>query len=134
MVSTLSKPPYLDDINYTISRLVFYFPMVGLSNLFLKILKHHSDPSAQTDIALLDIAVGHFGHLEVITESELSYPFAREIASIAYQTVKKYHERLNTPKRPDTPSEAVSSAPDINLNIPSEVGSLSRYLAHSNQA
>ena len=107
--------------------------MVGLSNLFLKILKHPSDPSARTDIALLDIAVGHFGHLEVITESELSYPFAREIATIAYRTVKKYQERLNIPKRPDTPSEAVSTAPDINLHIPGEVGLLPRHIAPTDQ-
>lgn len=75
-----------------------------------------------TDVALLDVAVGHFGHLEVITESEISYPFAREIASIAYETVKKYIDRPRVPNRPDTPSEALTTGPEFDLDIPSEVG------------
>ena len=63
--------------------------MVGLVNLFLYILKHPSLSTTASDIAILDIVVGHFGHLEVATCSELSYPFAREVAAIAYKTVRK---------------------------------------------
>lgn len=81
-----------------LSRLVFYFPMVGLINLFLYVLKQPSLASATPDVATLDIAVGHFGHLAVLSSSELNYPFAREVASIAYATVKNYdnHKRAGT--------------------------------------
>jgi len=60
--------------------------MVGLVNIFLYILKNPSLPITAPDVATLDIVVGHFGHLEVATSSELSYPFAREVAAIAYKS------------------------------------------------
>lgn len=69
--------------------------MVGLINLFLYILKQPSLASATPDVATLDIAVGHFGHLAVLSSSELNYPFAREVASIAYAIVKN-HKRAGT--------------------------------------
>ena len=68
-------------------RLVFYYPMVGLVNLFLYILKYPSLPSAAADVALLDMVVGHFGHLEDVTNSDLAYPFAREVSAIAHKVV-----------------------------------------------
>ncbi|KAJ9614387.1 hypothetical protein H2200_002523 [Cladophialophora chaetospira] len=84
--------------------LVFYFPMVGLINLFLYILKYPSLTTALGDVSMLDIAVGHFGHLEVITASDLSYPFARELARIAYQTVKRCSGAPSGRTRPATPA------------------------------
>lgn len=46
--------------------------MVGLINLFIYVLKYATLPSAQTDFTLLDVAAGHFGHLEFVTSSELA--------------------------------------------------------------
>lgn len=75
------------------SRLAFYYPMVGLINLFVSILKSPASLVAPSDVALMDIAVGHFGHLEFITTSELAFPFTREVAVLARETVKKARER-----------------------------------------
>lgn len=78
--------------------------MVGLINLFVYILKYPTLLSAQGDVAALDVAVGHFGHLEVLTSSELSFPFAREAARIAYTTVKSCGGRESLGlTRPATP-------------------------------
>lgn len=74
--------------------------MVGLINLFIFILKHPTLPSTQSDIALLDVATGHFGHMEDVTSSELAFPFTREAAALARQTVKKEKERLNRANLP----------------------------------
>lgn len=63
--------------------------MVGLINLFIYVLKYPSIASVLSDVAALDVVVGHFGHLEMLSASEISYPFAREIARIAYEIVKK---------------------------------------------
>lgn len=80
--------------------------MVGLINLFVYILKYPTLLSAQGDVAALDVAVGHFGHLEVLTSSELSFPFAREVARIAYTTVKSCGGRESLGlTRPATPGE-----------------------------
>lgn len=87
------------------SRLVFYYPMVGLINLFLNILKNPSALTAASDVAVLDIVVGHFGHLEVLTSSELAYPFAREVAALAYKTVRKVKTRDSGFTRTTTPAD-----------------------------
>ncbi|OAL23302.1 hypothetical protein AYO22_06352 [Fonsecaea multimorphosa] len=90
--------------------LVFYFPMVGLINLFIYILKYPNIVSAAVDVSILDIAVGHFGHLEVVTALELSYPFAREVSRIAYNTVRYSRESKSGPARPGTPPPAAAAA------------------------
>ena len=70
--------------------------MVGLINLFVSILIRPSSQAAQSDVALLDIAAGHFGHLEFMTSNELAFPFTREVAAMARATVKKAKERPAT--------------------------------------
>ncbi len=105
-------------------RLVFYFPMVGLINLFLYILKYPSLTTALADVSMLDIAVGHFGHLEVITASQLSYPFARELARIAYQTVKRCNGAIFGRTRPATPVTGTGLQPAAdtsNINFSDDV-------------
>ena len=116
-----SAPPTLSDVD--ISRLVFYFPMVGLINLFLYILKYPASPSATGDVSMLDVAVGHFGLLEVTTNSELSYPFAREVARIAYQTVKSRTAGGVGSTRSQTPATAltISEMTDNNVSFQDEV-------------
>ena len=65
---------------------------MGTINLFITILKNPSAPGIRADVALLDVAVGHFGDMEIVTESEMSFPFVREVASIAYRVVRKAEE------------------------------------------
>ena len=67
--------------------------MVGLINLFVSILKSPASAISQSDVALMDIAAGHFAHMEFITSSELAFPFSREVANLARQTVKRSCER-----------------------------------------
>ena len=43
----------------------------------------------RSDLALLDVAAGHYGRLELITESEISFSFARKMADLARETVDK---------------------------------------------
>jgi hypothetical protein len=67
--------------------------MVGHINLFVSILIKPTSATAQSDVALLDIAAGHFGHLEFMTSNELSFPFTREVAAMARATVRMAKER-----------------------------------------
>ena len=62
--------------------------MLGAVNLFITILKDPLAATARADIALLDVAVGHFGNVEIATESQISFPFVREVAGIAYSVVR----------------------------------------------
>lgn len=63
-------------------RLALYFPLVSIINLFIYVLKYPSLPTMQSDISLIDVAVGHFARLE-FASSELSFPFTKEIARLA---------------------------------------------------
>lgn len=97
--------------------------MVGLINLFLYILKYPTLPSAVSDVAVLDIAVGHFGHLEVVTAAELSYPFPREIAALAYKTMrdaKLWCSGFNA-NRPITQAGRTCETDMPNMNFSNEV-------------
>lgn len=67
----------------------FYYPMVGFINLFIYILKFPGHPSTQSDVALLDVITGHFGHMGFVTSSELRFGFAREAAALAHATVRR---------------------------------------------
>lgn len=67
----------------------FYFPMSGLTNMFVFVLNYPTLPSAQADVALLDVAAGHFSHMEYLTSSERGLPFTREIASLARKVVQE---------------------------------------------
>lgn len=70
--------------------------MVGLINLFVSILIKPTSTAAQSDVALLDIAAGHFGNMEFMTSNELAFPFTREVAAMARTTVKTAKERPAT--------------------------------------
>ncbi len=66
--------------------------MIGLINLFIHVLKFPTLPSTRSDIALLEVAAGYFSHMDFATSSELSFPFARDVAALARQTVNKASE------------------------------------------
>ncbi|KAH7126494.1 fungal-specific transcription factor domain-containing protein [Dactylonectria estremocensis] len=94
--------------------MTFYFPLVGLINMFICVLKNPLGSSTASDLSLMDIIVGHFGYLEFISSSEMEFPFPREIASYARNLVKQarggttedLREPSNTKPR-DTQSDLV---------------------------
>lgn len=67
----------------------FYWPMSALANLFVSVLNSPTSPSAQSDVALLDIAAGHFSHMEYLTSLELGAPISRKVAQLAREAVNK---------------------------------------------
>jgi|SRR5277367_5409290 len=85
--------------------------MFGLVNLFISVLKNPTFPSAQSDLALMEMVAGHFAHMEYVTSSELSFPFTREVSALVRQTVMSVLERgssaaLVTPVTPcDLPND-----------------------------
>ena len=83
------------------NRLTFYYPLIGLVNLIVYVLKNPHSPSVVADVSLMDIVVGHFGYLEFISSSVLVFPFPREITSYTRRMV----ERANK----STPQGALST-------------------------
>ena len=93
--------------------------MVGLINLFIYILKFPALPSAQSDVALLDVITGHFGHMEFVTSSELRFSFAREAAALAHTTVRKAKDKAFA--SPALPSLINGSLPEMEVDTFKEV-------------
>ena len=73
-------------------RLSFTYPMVALINLFVCVLKNMRQTTADSDLSLLDMAAGHFARMELITAYQLSFPFGREVASLARQSLPSSHD------------------------------------------
>ena len=70
------------------SCLAFYYPMYAHINLFVYTLRHPSSTTALSDLSLLDICAGHFGHIEHLTSMKVSFHFPRESTALATRTVK----------------------------------------------
>ncbi|OCL02150.1 hypothetical protein AOQ84DRAFT_349537 [Glonium stellatum] len=73
--------------------LTFFYPLLGLINLFVYVLKFPGLASTTSDLALMDVVAGHFGFLEFASNSKISFPFTAEITSLARATVKKAREK-----------------------------------------
>ncbi|UPK97241.1 hypothetical protein LCI18_008176 [Fusarium solani-melongenae] len=69
--------------------LVIYFPLVGLINLFLHVVQSPLLPTTKSDIALMDVVVGHFGYLEFASGSELGTQFPRKVVAYAREVVAR---------------------------------------------
>jgi hypothetical protein len=82
-----------DQIGLTENRLTFYYPLAGLVNLIIYLLKNPQSPSVAADMSLMDIVVGHFGYLEFVSSSVMMFPFPREITSYTRRLVEKANKR-----------------------------------------
>lgn len=82
------KPPRAGKTNASF-RLTFFYPLVGLINLFIYVIQNPRLPTAQSDIALMDVIVGHFGFLGYITGAEVTSAFPRKVVSIARGVVDR---------------------------------------------
>jgi hypothetical protein len=96
--------------------------MFALINIFIVVLETPTAPSNQSDLALLDMAAGHFAQMQVLTSSLLSFPFAREIASLARRTVSNAN-RLGSETSPRSQHEIENNQstlhedPDLSGNV-----------------
>lgn len=60
----------------------------------------------QSDLALLDIAAGHFGHVKLLTDSEVEFTFPREIAILADNFLRRH---MSAPADNFTPGETAEN-------------------------
>ncbi|CAI7612375.1 unnamed protein product [Penicillium glandicola] len=90
--------------------LAFYFPLVSAINILIYVLKYPALPTASSDVALLDIATGHFSRLE-LASPDVALPFVREITRLARATVervKKTAPSLGSVLGPDLPESSIT--------------------------
>lgn len=66
--------------------------MLAVTALFVSVMQYPMAPSAQSDVALLDMAAGHFAKLEIATAMQVDVQLVRDIADI---TRRKINEAKN---------------------------------------
>jgi len=74
--------------------LLLSYPLVGFMNAFFYVLKYPNIQSTRSDIALMDMVVGHFGHLGFLSAHEMAYSFPRQIVMLALTTAKKAQQQV----------------------------------------
>ncbi|EXJ79926.1 hypothetical protein A1O3_08211 [Capronia epimyces CBS 606.96] len=67
----------------------FFGPMYALINLFIYILQTPQQSRIQSDLALMDVAAGHFARMQIATDSEVTFTFAKEVAALAHEAVAR---------------------------------------------
>jgi hypothetical protein len=72
---------------------VFYFPILASINLFINTVRSPNNPSAQSDITLIDIISGMFARLDYASGGHMSISFPRELAQYARALVSKSREQ-----------------------------------------
>ena len=72
---------------------MFVHPLTALINLFIYVIQYPSQPSAESDIALMYLVAGHFSYLEFVVP-DLTFPFVQQLANLARATVSKAREGL----------------------------------------
>lgn len=65
----------------------FHGPLYSLINLFIHILQDTQRSTVPSDLALLEIGASHFLRLEFSTNSEMSFPFTKELAVLARSAI-----------------------------------------------
>jgi hypothetical protein len=58
-------------------------------NMFISILQSPLEEIASRDVALLDMAAGHFAYLDYTTEAVFSFSFIKNISQWARQAIEK---------------------------------------------
>ncbi|KAJ6024475.1 fungal-specific transcription factor domain-containing protein [Penicillium herquei] len=107
------------DISFS-SPIAFYFPMLAVINLFIYILKMPTLETVGSDLALLDLAAGHFAKVHFLTSSQVSFIFAREVAGLANKAVR----RASRAGARDTNRSSDYSPDLLSVNMPGVPGSV----------
>ena len=103
--------------------------MLAIITLFVHILKYPRLATAQSDIALLDIGVGHFGQAHHLTSGHVAFQFPREASVLANRVVKQM-AAMNMGEDTEHPEYASANATnELNgLNDPSVSGMFLPYI------
>lgn len=73
----------------TASSLAYYTPIYALMNLFIHILQDPNQPSVESDLLLMEIGVGHFMRLELLTGFQTFTPFVKDISQMSRNAVEQ---------------------------------------------
>ncbi|KAB8212103.1 fungal-specific transcription factor domain-containing protein [Aspergillus parasiticus] len=111
ILSTLKDTEF--DTSYP-SPIIFYFPMLAVINLFIYILKMPTLETVRSDLALLDLAGGHFAKVHFLTSSQVSFTFAREIVGLANKAARR--AKVVGPRSTNRPNDYSPAFLPVNMS------------------
>ena len=100
-----------------LNRLVLYYPLVSMINIFIHILENSRDSHIKADVVLMEVGLSHFGRTESVAP-DLSLPFAREILRLARLTVEGSQREVQPIDSPLRMSQQSDHHTDISLDPP----------------
>ncbi|EXJ61496.1 uncharacterized protein A1O5_11812 [Cladophialophora psammophila CBS 110553] len=97
IIAEASRAIVLDSQRFAIDAstpawLMFYFPVLAATNLFLNIVRSPTNPRAQSDVTLIEIVAGMFARLDYASGGQLNISFPREVAEHARNLAFKCRE------------------------------------------
>lgn len=101
------------------------YPIVGIINLFVYILKYPTRSSVSSDLGLLQMAAGYFGYLNYATTSLHPFSFTKDIVKLAQtatETVQGSHGGGNEALPSSTAGFEISGSDGVDLGSWDEVG------------
>ncbi|CAN9394725.1 unnamed protein product [Alternaria alternata] len=60
--------------------LFFYYPLLGMINMFASILKSPAGVATEKDMGVIDMAAGYFAYLDYSTDAVLSFDLVKNLA------------------------------------------------------
>lgn len=118
-----------------LDRLVFYHPFSALIAIFVQTVSNPPNESTQTDLALMETAVGFFGRIEYMTSGEATFTKTTEFVRHARCIISKYGkgDRLmadeEMPLRDYGGAAPGSNETEVNGHPSEDLGSL--FASHS---
>lgn len=80
---------HLEVQSYSPSWLLIYYPLSGVITLFTNVVADPLAPTANTDIALMEVVTGLFGKLEFCTSGSMAFTKTAELSRLARKAIKK---------------------------------------------
>jgi hypothetical protein len=120
-------------LNLLLSRLFFYYPLLGMINMFASILKSPAGAATEKDMGVIDMAAGYFAYLDYSTDAVFSFDLVKNLAQWARQAVTRSRDQVPTPQATQflTERDVLPPMDNFSVNLSPDVG-LSSSTSFSN--
>ncbi|KAM5357363.1 hypothetical protein ACJZ2D_016339 [Fusarium nematophilum] len=102
--------------------LLFYYPLIGMINMFICILNSPTSENTQRDISLLEMVVGYFGYLDYASDGTISFSFTASLGTWARQAVCNATAQKESPLASNPPPDSDQQIEYGDLDFFNEIG------------
>ena len=116
----------------SVLRMAVVVPLYACIDVFVRMIDDPTRASFQSDLALLELGVGHFARLDLYSNEKYSIPFARELVHIASDLQNRMRTNAATQTADASTSLGVITPTTSTTNLPTagdvmSIDSVSRF-------